>query len=506
MNVCNFICISFYWNPQYTRISDYDEFGLPRPQPFLWGNTNDYSADLHGAKNDEGIVTGPAEGWESYGPSINTVFKFPIGSDTDDMAAMKMTYMQGFSDSLVASPVVFDPNNDNTFYCFHDRVTQDNGTLFKWYFVEGGNATIDENWSDVGELTFATALKDSAQAPKVGTSTDGQYIYLASPGLESAVSRDRFAMVDLDGIAFADISLDDFYTPSNPNEAYHNGRVNRLYASQIIPGQALVGGEISCLLMMINTDRLVAGNTAEYVKWSNSNGDFFFDASWDPEATDATALWECNTRDFSNVYNGGLHSENWFDSNGVVIHNVEYLCLTSFVVLTQDGSGVAYCKVAEDGLCQWSYPLPLRGSSQICDSGTMYDGIYLGSLLFNGLVQPDVSRESVNWLAMDSAHGIITNEPTSVKEDMPSGFKVDSPFPNPANPLTTIGFSLPEQEHVTIDIYNIAGQKIETLVDREYDAGKHSLVWDGSEYAAGVYFCTIKSIGYLETRKMVLVK
>ena len=111
----------------------YDNLGLPRSQPLLWGNTNIYSADLHGEKNKDGIVIGPAEGWDSYGPPINTVFKFPVGSDPDDMNAMQTTYMSNMpNENVIASPVVFDPSDDGIFYCFLDNTTPNNGFLSKW--------------------------------------------------------------------------------------------------------------------------------------------------------------------------------------------------------------------------------------------------------------------------------------------------------------------------------------------------------------------------------------
>jgi hypothetical protein len=83
---------------------------------------------------------------------------------------------------------------------------------------------------------------------------------------------------------------------------------------------------------------------------------------------------------------------------------------------------------------------------------------------------------------------------------------LEQTYPNPANPSTTIGFTLAETAHVSIDIYNTAGQKIDTLADSEFAAGKHTAVWDGAAYAAGVYFCTVRSGGRTVTRKMVLVK
>jgi hypothetical protein len=497
--VCNFVCMSYYSNSQYVRISEYDDFGLPRSQPLLWGNTNEYSQDLHALKDNDGNVIGSAEGWKSHGPPLNTAFKFPIGSDPDDMSAMQTTFMSDTPYELVASPVVFDPANESMFYCFHDRVTQKNGELWKWYWVEGGNSGVLDGWRVVN---LDTAPEAGSENSGIAASTDGKYLYFTSPGLDPKEKWDRFYMVSFDGEVVANVNLDDFHTPENPNENYRNGRVNRLFVSRTIPGQALVGGEISCLLMMVNTDRIAEGNTDNYVKWSNGNGDFFLDANWDPEQTDPATLWECNTRDFLNP-NAGLHNESWFDSHGIVVQNVDYQGLMSFAILTQDGSGISYCKFAEGVVktTMSSVAGHIKGSSQTCDSGSAYDGIYLSGYPFFA------SRmENVNWLAMDSAHGVITDEPVSVKEQKPSAFTVDAPYPNPANPSATIGFTIAEPGQVTIDIYNTAGQKIETLADREFAAGKHSLLWNGAAFSAGVYFCTVRSGGMSETVKIALVK
>ncbi|MFC1542163.1 hypothetical protein ACFL50_06925, partial [Candidatus Latescibacterota bacterium] len=414
--VCNFVCISYYWYSQYVRIGEYDNNGLPRTQPYLWGNTNRYSQDLHALKDDDGNVIGNAEDWSSLGPPLNTAFKFPIGSDPDDMSAMLTTFMPGFSsapgEELSASPVVFDPNDESIFYCFHDRVTQKNGALFKWNWVEGGNASIDENWGGFDKLPFETASERGMDEYSVATSTDGEYIYLTSPGRDPSVQWDRFYMVGFDGEVIANINLEDFYTPEQPKAEYRNGLVNRLFTSKSIPSQALVSGEQSCLSMMIATDRLATGDTDNYVKWTNGNGDFFLDSSWDPFITPLDQLWQCNTGDYLDI-NMGYHDEQWFDSNGIVVQNVEYQGLMSFVVLTQDGSGVAYGRYVEghSALCAYS---GRDGSSQICDTGSAFDGIYMGPFVICPPRVPDVTRECVNWIGMDSAHGVITDKPVSV--------------------------------------------------------------------------------------------
>jgi len=112
----------------------------------------------------------------------------------------------------------------------------------------------------------------------------------------------------------------------------------------------------------------------------------------------------------------------------------------------------------------------------------------------------------INWVAFDSAHGIITNMPVAVEEESQAAFSVDAAYPNPANPTTTIGFTLAEAGHVTVDIYNVAGQKVDTLVDDRMRTGKHSVVWDGSGFSAGVYFYTVMSGNFSKTMKVTLLR
>jgi len=79
-------------------------------------------------------------------------------------------------------------------------------------------------------------------------------------------------------------------------------------------------------------------------------------------------------------------------------------------------------------------------------------------------------------------------------------------FPNPANPATTISYTIAKSARVTLDIYSVNGQKVATLVDRNMPAGLHSVVFDGSSLASGVYFYRLETPGFAKTGKMLLVK
>ncbi len=100
------------------------------------------------------------------------------------------------------------------------------------------------------------------------------------------------------------------------------------------------------------------------------------------------------------------------------------------------------------------------------------------------------------------------DQPTGIDDapSLPAGFVLSQNYPNPFNAITSIKYNLAVASDVSIDIYDILGRKIETLIQREQPAGDHSITWDASETASGMYFYKIKAGEFVETRKMVLLK
>lgn len=97
---------------------------------------------------------------------------------------------------------------------------------------------------------------------------------------------------------------------------------------------------------------------------------------------------------------------------------------------------------------------------------------------------------------------------------VPTVLTVDQNYPNPFNPETTIAFSLQEASNVSVEIYNIRGQKVKTLVNNEHkQPGTHTVTWNGTDNsgrsaASGVYLYRVDADGgrYTSTRKMLLLK
>jgi len=89
---------------------------------------------------------------------------------------------------------------------------------------------------------------------------------------------------------------------------------------------------------------------------------------------------------------------------------------------------------------------------------------------------------------------------------LPTEFSLGQNYPNPFNPATDISFALPVASHVRLEIYNIMGQKVATVVDAPMTAGYHSVSYNAAGNASGVYFYRLEADTFVETRKMLLLK
>jgi hypothetical protein len=89
---------------------------------------------------------------------------------------------------------------------------------------------------------------------------------------------------------------------------------------------------------------------------------------------------------------------------------------------------------------------------------------------------------------------------------LPVEFGLDQNYPNPFNPATKINFQLPENNYVSLKIYDILGNLVTTLVDQETEAGYYTIEWNAGNLSSGVYFYTFKSGSFVSTKKLILLK
>ncbi len=88
----------------------------------------------------------------------------------------------------------------------------------------------------------------------------------------------------------------------------------------------------------------------------------------------------------------------------------------------------------------------------------------------------------------------------------PSSFKLEQNYPNPFNPSTTIQYTIRERGYVTLKVFNVLGQNVKTLVNREQSAGRYKILFNANHLPGGLYFYQIKTNTLTETRKMSLIK
>ena len=79
-------------------------------------------------------------------------------------------------------------------------------------------------------------------------------------------------------------------------------------------------------------------------------------------------------------------------------------------------------------------------------------------------------------------------------------------YPNPFNPSTTIIYQIPQSSFVTLNIYDVLGNEIETLINEEKQTSTYEITWNAENLPSGVYFYQLKAGDFVETKKMVLMK
>jgi hypothetical protein len=96
-------------------------------------------------------------------------------------------------------------------------------------------------------------------------------------------------------------------------------------------------------------------------------------------------------------------------------------------------------------------------------------------------------------------------------EDILSVTTLSGNYPNPFNPETTISFNIANQTNVELNVYNLKGQKVKTLINDKLSKGAHKVVWDGKnssgqKVSSGVYFYRLKTPKLVSVKKMLLIK
>lgn len=141
--------------------------------------------------------------------------------------------------------------------------------------------------------------------------------------------------------------------------------------------------------------------------------------------------------------------------------------------------------------------------SIIFDATFLDEGTYTGSLIVTGYdIYHMVGEINVPVTFFVSLTGIED----ATTEQLPTEFALSQNYPNPFNTQTAIKYGLPEASYVSIDIYDLLGRKVETIVNEHKQSGYHQITWNSNNVSSGIYFYKIHAGEFVETKKMLLLK
>jgi hypothetical protein len=168
----------------------------------------------------------------------------------------------------------------------------------------------------------------------------------------------------------------------------------------------------------------------------------------------------------------------------------------------------------DHGACDWDLYLSTDGGntwSEIANNLPKAQLEYEWTVPDNSTGQGKVRvvQDNVAYGDYDAISGNFTiNSVTEVtlKDTEVKDFFINPAYPNPFNSTTIISFNLPAQGEVKLHIFNVAGEKIKTLINEEMSPGFHRVSWNADDVSSGVYFYTIETKNFLQTRKVILIK
>ncbi len=258
-------------------------------------------------------------------------------------------------------------------------------------------------------------------------------------------------------------------------------------------------GFISC-----NSDRYVKKTTDGGASWNQIvTNDYFMNIYF----SDSLIGWKNSAFGMKKTTNGGLNWVTQTMPSGGIINNA---FIYTFSNVNKDtiwgsGGGVVYPNTQYRGLLLRTTNGGDNWYAQVPDTS-----IHLGGYSFikfinkrNGWVYSNVSS------GIHTTVGGDTSFLTSVRQissEIPKHFKLDQNYPNPFNPNTIINYQLTINSFVTLKVFDLQGKEVQTLVNKKQSASSYSVEFNAANLSSGIYFYTLQTENYKETKKMMLVK
>ncbi|MCU0415538.1 MAG: T9SS type A sorting domain-containing protein [Ignavibacteriaceae bacterium] len=159
--------------------------------------------------------------------------------------------------------------------------------------------------------------------------------------------------------------------------------------------------------------------------------------------------------------------------------------------------GYSYYAISSDGHLIWKLPLILEHqqvdhTGAITEDGTLYLGVHNSALAFN--------QEKTLLAIQDTVTHVIDEKSEVIS------YLLEQNYPNPFNPTTTISYTILKYGLVTLKVFDILGTEVAELINEVEEAGSYSVTFNASELPSGIYFYTLTSGNFVDTKKFILLK
>lgn len=152
----------------------------------------------------------------------------------------------------------------------------------------------------------------------------------------------------------------------------------------------------------------------------------------------------------------------------------------------------------------WLLPLPINAQPPPEISAALLEDFQSSTIQKKPppqIIEPETGATNSTLAVTVTVTSLITGDPT-----LPDAYSLSQNYPNPFNSSTVIQYELPEAAWVRLEVYNMLGQAVATLVDGNQQAGVYSYNWNADNFASGIYFYRITAGNFSASKKMVIIK
>ena len=206
-------------------------------------------------------------------------------------------------------------------------------------------------------------------------------------------------------------------------------------------------------------------------------------------STDGGISWGADTRLTNNPYASVFPS---VSVSGLVVHVVWDD--------NRDGNREIYCKRSIDGGISWGADTRLTNNS----AASNHPSVSVSGQVVHVVWSDYRDGNAEIYYKRDPTGNVL--EIININSEIPNQFSLSQNYPNPFNPTTKIKFTLPKSSFVKLVVYDAIGKEIETLVNKQLNAGTYETEWNSGKFSSGVYFYKLTTNEFTDIKKMVLLK